>query len=87
MVNLGRMAILLILLLSVVYFSLYAYLRAGARERLEEDWVMQGRPESREDWVEARLAPRTTRLKRVLALVVYVLPLSALVLVTALTTD
>lgn len=87
MINLGRMALLLILGLSIVYVSLLAYLRAGARARLEEDWVMQGRPGVRDDWVAGQLAAAAPRLKLKLAFFVYLLPLGALIVITALTSD
>jgi hypothetical protein len=78
MLNLGRMAFFLLIGLTVVYVSLYFYWRSGLRMRLEEDWVMEGRPGDRNDWVDARLAPRAARIRRVLVVLVYVLPLAAL---------
>jgi hypothetical protein len=78
MLNLGRMAFFLLIGLTVVYVSLYFYWRSGIRMRLEEDWVMEGRPGDRNDWVDARLAPRAARIRRVLVVLVYVLPLAAL---------
>ena len=76
--SLGRMAFVLLIGLTVVYLSLYFYWRSGIRMRLEEDWVMEGRPGDRDAWVEDRLAPRTWRMKRVLVFLVYVLPMAAL---------
>jgi len=76
--SLGRMAFLLLIGLTVVYISLYFYWRSGIRMRLEEDWVMEGRPGERDIWVEERLAPRTWRVRRVLIFLVYVLPLTGL---------
>ena len=48
MLNLGRMAFFLLIGLTVVYVSLYFYWRSGIRMRLEEDWVMEGRPGDRD---------------------------------------
>jgi hypothetical protein len=78
MLNLGRMAFILLIGLTVVYVSLYFYWRSGLRMRLEEDWVMEGRPGNRGDWVEERLAPQARRIKRWLVFLVYVLPLTLL---------
>ncbi len=78
MLNLGRMAVILLVGLTVVYLSLYFYWRSGVKMRLEEDWVMEGRPGDRAEWVEERLAPHAARIRRWLVLLVYVLPLSAL---------
>jgi hypothetical protein len=65
MLNIGRMAFILLIGLTVVYVSLYFYWRSGIRMRLEEDWVMEGRPGDRDTWVDERLAPRTWRIRRV----------------------
>ena len=78
MLNLGRMAVILLVGLTVIYLSLYFYWRSGIRMRLEEDWVMKGRPGDRDDWVHERLAPRAARIRNWLVLLVYVLPLVAL---------
>jgi hypothetical protein len=78
MLALGRMAFILLIGLTVVYVSLYFYWRSGIRMRLEEDWVMEGRPGDRDDWVDDRLAPRARRIRQWLVFLVYVLPLAAL---------
>lgn len=78
MLNLGRMAIILIAVLTVVYVCLYFYWRAGLKERLEEDWVMEGRPGDRDDWVDLRLRPRARRISRWLIFMVYVVPIVSL---------
>ncbi|QBY01521.1 hypothetical protein E2K80_12965 [Rhodophyticola sp. CCM32] len=78
MLNIGRMAIILLALLTLVYVCVFLYWRAGIRERLEEDWVMEGRPGDRGDWVGQREAPKLRWIRRVLILLVYVLPITAL---------
>jgi hypothetical protein len=75
---LGRMLLLMVVLLTVVYVSLFLYLRAGAKMRLEEDWVMEGRPGDRDDWIGERLAPQARRIRTWLVFLVYVLPLAGL---------
>lgn len=81
----GRTVVLLLIGLSVVYLSLYFYWRSGIRMRLEEDWVMAGRPGDRDAWVQDRLAPRAARLRRWLVLVVYVIPILGLSIYVYLT--
>lgn len=76
--SLGRMAFILIIGLTVVYACLFFYWRSGARMKLEEDWVMAGRPGEREEWVGDRLAPRTRMIRRWLVIFVYVVPLVGL---------
>lgn len=76
--GLGRMLLLMLVLLSVVYFSLFFYWRAGVKMRLEEDWVMEGRPGDRDAWIDDRLAPVARRIRTWLIFLVYVLPLAGL---------
>lgn len=81
----GRLVILLLVGLTIVYVSLFFYWRAGIRMRLEEDWVMEGRPGSREDWVDERIGPEARRIRRWLVMLVYVMPLCGLSLYVYLT--
>ncbi|MBL4628072.1 MAG: hypothetical protein JKY00_08555 [Roseicyclus sp.] len=78
MFGLGRVAIVMMVGLSVVYICMFFYLRSGARMRLEEDWVNQGRPGEREAWVEQRIAPVASRIRVWLVLGVYVIPVIGL---------
>jgi len=78
MLGLGRVAIVMMVGLSVVYICMFFYLRSGARMRLEEDWVNQGRPGEREAWVEQRIAPVASRIRVWLVLGVYVIPVIGL---------
>ena len=78
MLQLGRMALFLLVGLSVVYISLYFYLVSGARMRLEHAWVLAGRPGDRDDWVQDRLPQTSRRIRLWLFLCVYVLPITAL---------
>lgn len=76
--GLGRMLLVLLILLTVVYVSLFLYWRSGARIRLEEEWVMAGRPGDREAWIDERLAPVARRIRSWLIVVVFILPVTAL---------
>jgi hypothetical protein len=76
--GLGRMLLVMLLLLSVVYVSLFFYWRSGVKIRLEEDWVMAGRPGERDAWVAERLVPQARRIRGWLIALVYVLPVTAL---------
>lgn len=79
MFSAGRVAIVMLVALSVVYVCLFFYLRSGARMRLEEQWAEAGRPGDRDDWVDARIAPAVGRIRVWLVLGVYVMPLVGLV--------
>lgn len=79
MLGLGRVAIIMLVGLSVVYVCLFFYLRSGARMTLEEDWVRAGRPGDRDAWVDARIALKVSRIRVWLVLGVYVMPLIGLV--------
>ena len=79
MLGLGRIAIVMLIALSVVYVCMFYYLRAGARMRLEEDWVQEGRPGTREAWVDARIGPAASRIRTWLVVCVYVIPVAGLI--------
>ena len=83
--GLGRMLLVMLVVLTVVYVSLFLYWRAGVRMRLEEDWVMEGRPGDRDDWIAERLAPSARRIRTWLIFLVYVLPVGGLSLYVYLT--
>ncbi|WJY21982.1 hypothetical protein QTA57_02010 [Fontisubflavum oceani] len=78
MLNIGRMAIILLVVLTLVYVCVFLYWRAGIRARLEEDWVMEGRPGDRGDWVREQEGPKLRWISRWLLFLVYVLPITAL---------
>jgi hypothetical protein len=83
--NFGRTSVFLLIGLTVVYVSLYLYFRSGIRMKLEDDWVMEGRPGDRNAWVDDRLEPRAARLRRWLVLLVYVIPILGLSIFVYLT--
>ncbi len=85
MLGLGRIAIVMMIGLTVVYVCMFFYLRSGARMRLEEEWVQEGRPETREAWVDARIGPAASRIRVWLVFCVYVIPVAGLFAFVALT--
>ena len=84
MLGLGRMFIVLMIGLTIVYVCMFFYLRSGARMRLEEDWVQAGRPDTREAWVDARIDEAASRIRVWLVICVYVIPIAGLVAFVAL---
>ncbi|MBF9043451.1 hypothetical protein HKCCE4037_08940 [Rhodobacterales bacterium HKCCE4037] len=84
MLGLGRMFIVLMIGLTLVYVCMFFYLRSGARMRLEEDWVQAGRPDTREAWVDARIDEAASRIRVWLVICVYVIPIAGLVAFVAL---
>jgi hypothetical protein len=74
--GLGRMLLVMLVLLTVVYVSLFLYWRSGVKMRLEEDWVMAGRPGERDVWIDERLAPVARRIRTWLIVLVYVVPVT-----------
>lgn len=79
MLGLTRIAIVMLVGLTVVYVCMFFYLRSGARMRLEEDWVQEGRPGDREAWIDERIEPKVSRIRVWLVVGVYVMPLVGLV--------
>lgn len=79
MLGLSRIAIVLMVGLTVIYVCLFYYLRSGARMRLEEDWVDEGRPGEQDAWVDARIEKAAGRIRVWLAICVYVIPLVGLI--------
>ena len=79
MLGLTRIAIVMLVGLTVVYVCMFFYLRSGARMRLEEDWVGEGRPGDREAWIDERIEPKVSRIRVWLVVGVYVMPLVGLV--------
>lgn len=78
MLGLGRIAIVMLVGLTLIYVCMFYYLRSGARMRLEEEWVGAGRPDTREAWVDARIEQAAGRIRMWLAICVYVIPLLGL---------
>ncbi len=70
-----RLMLLLLAVQSVVFVCAMLYLRAARRERLSADWPRQATEREREAFVERRVSAYMARVRRPLALVVYVLPI------------
>ena len=79
MLGLGRIAIVMMVGLSVVYVCMFFYLRSGARMRLEEDWANEGSPGDRETWIDERIGAAASRIRVWLVIGVYVIPLLGLI--------
>jgi len=70
-----RLLAMLLVALTVVYLSLYFYLRAARREKLEQDYNPEATDLERSVFVDAQLDAYAKLMGRVLAFVVYVVPL------------
>ena len=79
MLGLGRVAIVMMVALSIVYICMFYYLRSGARMRLEEEWALEGRPGDREAWIDERIEHKVARIRVWLVVCVYVMPLVGLI--------
>jgi hypothetical protein len=78
---LGRLVLVLLVLGTVVYVSLWFYARAAQRERLAQEWEEAGRPGSREVFIDEGMERRRFELQRRLLLGVYVIPFAVVALV------
>ena len=71
---LGRLLLVLLVVSTIAYVSLWFYLRASQRERLEQEWEQEGRPGNRDIYVNEGLDRDRLALQRKLLLGVYVVP-------------
>jgi hypothetical protein len=71
-----RLILILAVALTVVYWSLWQYMRAGHKDRLAEEWARDRPPLPRHTHVEIGLREAAPRLRRQLILWVYVVPVS-----------
>ncbi|MFP7569506.1 hypothetical protein [Marivita sp. S2033] len=76
MLALGRLVVIGFLVLTVVYFSLSFYCRAGRREELEKEWDEEIRAGNRDTYVQGGLREYDGSLRRKLLLGVYIVPLT-----------
>jgi len=72
---LGRLILVMLVVSSIVYVSLWFYLRAAQTERLEQDWEDAGRPGPRDAYIREGLERRALTTRRRLLLGVYVVPI------------
>lgn len=75
MFALGRTVIMMLIGLSVVYVCLFFYLRSGVRMRLEQDWIDAGSPGDRDAWIDEKILPAVGRIRVLLTIFVYVVPI------------
>ncbi len=78
---LGRLVVLLLVVSTIVYVSLWFYARSAQRERLEQRWEEEGRPGNRDLYVQEGLESERYALRRRLLLGVYAIPFAVLVAV------
>jgi len=74
-----RLTIILLAVLTVIYASLYYFLLERERERLHRDYPEGATERERSRFVEARVTTFAERLRPRLALAVYAVPVTALV--------
>jgi hypothetical protein len=82
---LGRLILVMLVVSSIVYVSLWFTLRAAQTERLERDWEDEGRPGSRDEFIREGLDRRALVTRRRLLLGVYVVPIFLVTLLVYLT--
>lgn len=80
MLGLLRLFVMLMVLLTVVYWSLVFYMRAGERDRLEAQWEEEQPPLPRHTFVDNGLRDYGRSLRRKLLWGVYILPIGAICL-------
>lgn len=86
MFALARFLIMAAVVLTVVYGSLWFYLRVRRRELLEIDWAADPTEQrSQDDYVRDELEEHDRRRHRVLVLLVYIVPLCLVTFIVYLT--
>jgi len=81
----GKVLGLLLVVCTVTYVCLLLYIRAARQERLEERWHEEGIDADKTGWVQAELATGDAALRRKLFLAVYVVPITAVAVIIAVT--
>ena len=79
MIGLLRLVIGLLVVLTVIYWCLVFYFRAGERDRLEREWRETRPPLPMERYVENGIADYKGSLRRKLLWGVYVVPITLVV--------
>lgn len=80
----ARVVLIALVAMTVIYLSLWHYLRALHRDRLLAEWDGPGDPRLH---VRGRMTAYERRLKRRLIVLVYLLPSAAMILFVAITND
>lgn len=78
MFGLLRLFVILIVLLTVIYWALVFYFRAGERDRLEAEWEAEQPPLPRHTFVDNGIRDYQRSLRRKLLWGVYIVPLGAI---------
>jgi hypothetical protein len=85
MTALLRLLIFGLIFLTIVYVALSWYFRAEHRRRMERDWEEAGRPGTREAYVAAGMEQYEQSLRRKLIWLVYVVPVTAVLVIIYVT--
>lgn len=80
MFGLLRLFAIFLVLLTIIYWSLVFYLRAGERDRLEAEWEAERPPLPRDRYVENGIRDYQGNLRRKLLWGVYIVPIGAICL-------
>lgn len=76
MIGLLRLVVILLVALTVIYWSLVFWFRAGERARLQEEWAREQPPLPEETFVENGMRDYQGSLRRKLLWGVYIVPVS-----------
>lgn len=78
MFGLLRLFAVLMVVLTIVYWALVFYCRAGERDRLEAEWEAEQPPLPRERFVDIGIREYQRSLRRKLLWGVYIVPIGAI---------
>lgn len=70
-----RLFALALVALTVVYFGLFFYLREARRDQLERDYSPSASDKQRDAFINAGVEAYAARMRKVLALIIYGVPL------------
>ncbi|WGH77743.1 hypothetical protein [Jannaschia ovalis] len=79
MLALLRLTVMLLIALTVIYWALVLYLRAGEKDRLEAEWEAERPPLPQHTYVANGLRDYQGSLRRKLIWGVYVIPITVVV--------
>ncbi|SFI97690.1 hypothetical protein [Jannaschia pohangensis] len=84
MLGLLRLVVVLLVVLTVVYWCMVFWFRAGERDRLEAEWETEKPPLPRHTFVDIGMAEYKRSLRRKLLWGVYVVPITLICLLVYL---
>jgi hypothetical protein len=85
MVALMRLLIFGLIALTVIYLAISWYSRSARRRKMERDWEEAGRPGDRTTYIEAGMVQYERSLRKRLIWLVYIVPVTAVVVIIYLT--